>query len=318
MERLESNTMKGLLFKKSLESLMTLLCVATFVFLLMHLAPGSPFIDDHFMSDEMMTCMRKHYGLDKPFIIQYALFLKGIVTANLGPSLSFEGLTVMQIISQAFPVSLKLGSLSFLFSLTLGFSLSVFIVFSKSFFSKKLSKVLNTTCLAMPSFIAASVLQYVFAMKLNLLPVTGHYSLKHLILPALSLSLIPAGVIARLLKTKLQEVLKEPYTLSAKSKGLPPVRLFVFHLLPGALFPTLSYLGPLAATLLTGSFACEKVFALPGLGSWFVISLNARDYPLIAGLTLFYTCFVLGFSFIVDLLFAKFDPKVKREVYEKD
>lgn len=310
--------MKGLFFKKAFESFMTLLCVASFVFILMHMAPGSPFVDEHFMSDDALSCLKKHYGLDKPLIIQYFIFLKGLFTANLGPSLSFDGLSVSQIIRQAFPVSLKLGSLSFLMSVTLGFSLSIYLVFSKSGLSKKLSSFLNTSCLALPSFIAASVLQYVFAMKLNLLPVTGHYSLKHLILPALSLSFIPAGVIARLLKTKLLEVLKEPYTLSAKSKGLSTSRLFFFHLLPGALFPTLSYLGPLAATLLTGSFACEKVFALPGLGSWFVISLNARDYPLIAGLTIFYTCFVLGFSFFVDLLFAKFDPKVKKEVYETD
>lgn len=310
--------MKSLIFKKTFESSLTLFFVATFVFLLMHFAPGSPFLDEHFVNNETLSCLKKHYGLDKPFIIQYLLFLKGIATANLGPSLSFEDLNVTTIIKQAFPVSLKLGSLSLIISVLLGFFLSVFLVFSKSFFSKKLARFFNTTCLALPSFIAASILQYVFAMKLNLLPVTGHYSIKHLILPSISLSLIPAGVIARLLKTKLLEVLKEPYILSAKAKGLSPTRLFIFHLLPGAIFPTLSYLGPLAATLLTGSFACEKIFALPGLGSWFVLSLNARDYPLIAGLTLFYTCFVLGFSFIVDLLFARFDPKIKKQSYEQD
>lgn len=309
--------MKSFILKKSFEAGLTLILVATFVFILMHLAPGSPFADEH-LSEEILSAMKQHYGLDKPLMIQYFLFLKGLLTANLGPSFSFENLSVTKIIKQAFPVSLKLGLLSFFFSLILGFSLSIFIVFSKSSLSQKVSKFLNTTCLAMPSFIAASILQYIFAMKFNLLPVTGHYSFKHLLLPSISLSLIPAGIIARLLKTKLQEVLKEPYTLSAKSKGLSPTRLFVFHLLPGALFPTLSYLGPLAATLLTGSFACEKVFALPGLGSWFVISLNARDYPLIAGLTLFYTCFVLGFSFCIDLLFAKFDPKVKQEVYDQE
>lgn len=308
--------MKGIFLKKLIESLITLFFVASFVFVLMHTAPGSPFVDEHFMSEETILCLKNHYGLNKPILIQYLLFLKGIITFDLGPSLSFEGLTVINIIKDAFPVSLKLGSLSFFISVLMGFSLGTYLVFSKSWLSKKLSRFINTSFLAMPSFIAATVLQYVFAMKFNLFPVTGHYSLKHLILPSLSLSLIPAGVIARLLKTKLIEVLKEPYTLSAKSKGLSPSRLFIFHLLPGAIFPTLSYLGPLAATLLTGSFACEKVFALPGLGSWFVISLNARDYPLIAGLTLFYTCFVVVFSFSVDMLFAKFDPKIKKDVYE--
>lgn len=310
--------MRSLFVKKVFESLITLFCVASFVFILMHQAPGSPFDEEHFLSEDVIGAFNKQYGLDKPFFIQYLIFLKGVITFDLGPSLSFEGLKVAKIIQESFPVSLKLGALSFCTSVILGFALSVFLVFSKSTFSKRLSNFLNTSFLAMPSFIAATFLQYVFAMKLDLLPVSGHYSFKHLILPSLSLSLIPAGVIARLLKTKLQEVLKLPYTLSAKSKGLSPTRLFFFHLLPGAIFPTLSYLGPLAATLLTGSFACEKVFALPGLGSWFVLSLNARDYPVIAGLTLFYTLFVLAFSFLVDMLYAQFDPKLKQDVYEVD
>jgi oligopeptide transport system permease protein len=193
----------------------------------------------------------------------------------------------------------------------MGFCLSVCLVFGKNRYIKKIACFTNSAYLALPSFVACVLLQYVFAIKLDLFPISGFYEFRHLILPALSLSLIPAGVIARLLKTKLEEVLKLPYTLSAKSKGIGPVRLFIFHLLPGAILPTLSYLGPLAATLITGSFACEKVFAIPGLGSWFVMSLNARDYPLIAGLTLFYTVFVVGFSLCVDLLMGFIDPKLK-------
>jgi oligopeptide transport system permease protein len=308
--------MRQFLVKKITEALITLFLVATLIFALMHLAPGNPFIDEHVMSHEAISTLKAHYGLDNSLPHQYIRFLKGIVIGDFGPSLSIEGVRVSMLISQGFPLSLKLGSLAFFFSLIFGFFLSLSLVFSTSPVSRKITRVLNTSCLAMPSFIAAVLLQYVLAIKLDLFPASGSYSMRHLILPALSLSLIPAGIIARLLKTKLEEVLELPYTLSAKSKGLGPIRLFFFHLLPGALLPTLSYLGPLAATLVTGSFAAEKVFALPGLGSWFVMSLSARDYPLIAGLTLFYTLFVVGFSFLVDMLYALFDPKLKGEFYE--
>ena len=303
--------MKGYLAKKILEGLFTLFIVASVIFFLMHLAPGNPFMDEHSYQSESIEILKAHYGLDKPIWLQYLKFLKTLLFGDLGPSMSYENVNVSLIIKQAFPVSLKLGTLSFFLSILMGFCLSVCLVFGKNRYIKKIAWFTNSAYLALPSFVACVLLQYVFAIKLDLFPISGFYEFRHLILPALSLSLIPAGVIARLLKTKLEEVLKLPYTLSAKSKGIGPVRLFIFHLLPGAILPTLSYLGPLAATLITGSFACEKVFAIPGLGSWFVMSLNARDYPLIAGLTLFYTAFVAGFSLCADLLMGFIDPKLK-------
>ena len=302
--------------KKFLEASLTLFLVASLVFILMHLAPGSPFIDEHLINSENLARIKNHYGLDLPLPIQYLKYLFGILKGDFGPSLTIEGVYVSTIIKQAFPLSLKLGSLAFSFSLLLGFLLSLILVFSPLKYIKKGAWLLNVSLLALPSFIASVLLQYVFAIKLDLFPPSGSEGLEYLILPALSLSLIPSGIIARLFKSKLEEVLALPYTLSAKSKGLSFSRLLFFHLMPGALLPTLSYLGPLAATLITGSFAAEKVFAIHGLGSWFVMSLNARDYPLIAGLTLFYTLFVLGFSFIVDVLYAMLDPKLKGELYE--
>lgn len=306
--------MKQYLAKKLKEALVTFFVVASCVFFLMHFAPGSPFADERILSDEAAKALNAHYGLDKPLMLQYIRYLKGLCIGDLGPSLSIEGLKVFHIIKQAFPISLKLGSLAFVLSITLGLSVALGSIFLKSKSLTKASKATNLMFLAMPSFIASVLLQYVFSIVMPLFPATGYNSFSHFILPALSLSLIPAGVIAKLLKTKLQDVLCQPYILSAKAKGLSFFRILIFHIFPGALLPLLAYLGPLAATLITGSFAAEKVFALPGLGSWFVMSLNARDYPLIAGLTLFYTFFVLSFSFLVDLIYCLLDPKIKQEL----
>jgi oligopeptide transport system permease protein len=299
------------LAKKFLEALVTLFFVASFVFLLMHFAPGSPFLDEHFLQGDNFQLLETYYGLNLPLYEQYVHFIFGILKGDFGPSLSYEGVSVSCIIKNAFPLSLKLGSLAFFMTIFFGLSASFLLALSHNPILKKIISFLNTSALALPSFVACVLLQYLFAIKLDLFPVSGAASWYHLILPAISLSIIPSGIITRLLVNKLKEVLAMPYTLSAKSKGLSPFRLFVFHLIPGAILPTLSYLGPLAATLITGSFACEKVFALPGLGSWFVISLNSRDYPLIAGLTLFYSIFVIAFSFIVDAASSLFDPKLK-------
>jgi len=295
-------------------TLLTLWTVATLLFILMRLAPGNPFLDEHLLTEESLEAMQRHHGLDKPLAIQYLVYLKKLLLCDLGPSLHFDGIKVSTLIAQAFPYSLTLGSLAFFFAVFLGFFLSLFLVFSKSRLALRVAKMLNTSFLSTPSFIASALLQYLLAILWPIFPSTGGDSLFHLILPALSLALVPSGVIARLLKTKLEEGLDMPYTLSAKAKGISSFRLIVCHLLPGAILPTLAYLGPLAATFITGSFAVEKVFAIPGLGSWFVVSLFNRDYPMIAGLTLFYTFFVLGFSLIVDLLYMWLDPKLKTEL----
>jgi ABC-type dipeptide/oligopeptide/nickel transport system permease component len=300
--------------KKFQQGALTFLAVATLVFFMTHLSPGSPFIDEHLLHDETLEIFKNHFGLNKPLFTQYLLFLKGIFSFNLGPSLVSEQTLVMDIIKQAFPVSLSLGALAFIFALIIGFSISILRVFVLNKFLKSSLKTISISLISLPSFIASVFLQFIFAICFKLFPSTGYGSFYHLILPALSLSLVPAGVISRLFKSKLEDVLLEPYVLSAKAKGIGFFRLLIFHLMPGALLPTLSYLGPLAATLITGSFACEKVFAIPGLGSFFVSSLASRDYPLIAGLTLFYTFFVIAFSFLTDFLYASLDPKLKKEL----
>jgi oligopeptide transport system permease protein len=304
--------MQKLIVYRTAQGLLTLFFIATCVFWLMHSAPGSPFLDEHAFNSDVIARFKTHYGLDLPIYQQYFIYLSKLLKGQCGPSLTMEGVNVSLIIKEAFPISFILGLLSFCFTLTSSLFLSLCIVLSPSKILKLVGTFLTSSCLALPSFVASALLQYLVAIKLHLLPLTGAYSLKHLILPALSLSLIPIGIMTKLLVSKLKEVQAMPYTLSAKTKGLAPFRFFIFHLLPGAVLPTLSYLGPLAATLMTGSFACEKVFALPGLGSWFVMSLNARDYPLIAGLTLFYSLFVIGFSLLVDLVSGFFDPKLKK------
>ncbi len=300
------------LMKKGAILLASLFIVTSMTFFLMHAIPGDPFVQDKAIPEEILKALQKHYGLDQPIIVQFGKYLKGIVTGDLGPSFKYQGRTVNQIISEGFPVSFYLGMEALLLSLAGGITLGSIAAMNHQRWKDQAAMVVAVIGISVPSFILATYLQYLFAMKLDLLPVARWGSFSQSIMPAVSLAALPMAFIARLTRANMVEVLNQDYIQTAKAKGLNGIQILFTHVMRNALLPIVTYLGPLTAGILTGSFAIEKIFGIPGLGQWFVMSITNRDYTVIMGTTLFYSTILLLCIFIVDILYYLIDPRIKK------
>jgi oligopeptide transport system permease protein len=301
------------LAKKGAILLLSLFVVTTLTFFLMHAIPGDPFIQDRAIPEEILKALHKHYGLDQPLLVQFGKYLKGILSWELGPSFKYQGRTVNEIISDGFPVSLCLGMEALVIAVIGGVTLGSLASFKHLRWQDQLAMVIAVIGISVPSFILATYLQYVFAMKLDLLPVARWGTFSQSIMPALSLSALPMAFIARLTRANMVEVLQQDYIQTAKSKGLNSLQILFKHVMRNALLPVVTYLGPLTAAVLTGSFAIEKIFGIPGLGQWFVMSITNRDYTVIMGTTIFYSALLLLCIFIVDILYCLIDPRIKQK-----
>lgn len=299
------------LIKKAGILFISLFIVTTLTFFLMHAIPGDPFVQERAMPEEILKAMRKHYGLDQPLYIQYGKYLKGILSFELGPSFKYEGRTVNEIIADGFPVSLYLGFEALCIAVFGGITLGSIAALNHLKWQDHLTMIVAVIGISVPSFILASFLQYFLAMKLDLLPVARWGSFSQTIMPAISLSALPMAFIARLTRANMVEVMQQDYIQTAKSKGLNSFQIIFFHVTRNALLPVVTYLGPLAAAVLTGSFAIEKIFGIPGLGQWFVMSITNRDYTVIMGTTIFYSAILMLCVFFVDLLYCFIDPRIQ-------
>lgn len=299
------------LLKKGSILLLSLFVVATLTFFLMHAIPGDPFIQERAIPEEILQAMYKHYGLDQPLIVQYGKYLKGLITFDLGPSFKYQGRTVNDIIREGFPVSLALGMEALFFSVIAGIALGALASFKHLRWQDHLTMVIAVLGISVPSFILATFLQYLFAMKLDLFPVARWGTFSQTVLPALSLAALPMAFIARLTRANMIEVMQQDYIQTAKSKGLNSFQILWHHVLRNALLPVITYLGPLTAAVLTGSFAVEKIFGIPGLGQWFVMCITNRDYTVIMGTTVFYSALLMLAVFLVDIFYCLLDPRIK-------
>ncbi len=295
---------------KFLFLILSLFLVASLTFFLMHLAPGDPFLQEQAVPKEVMQSMYAHYGLDKPLHIQYLKYLKGLFTWDLGPSFKFEGRSVNSIIYEGFSVSALLGLEAILIALPLGIFIGVVAALKRSLWPDRLCMLVAVVGISVPSFIKATLLQYFFAMKLDLFPVARWESFSHSILPAFALAALPTAFLARLTRNGMIEVFQQDYIITAKSKGLSTTQIILKHGLKNGLLPVMSYLGPLISGILTGSFIIEKIFGIPGLGGWLVNSVNNRDYTVIAGVTIFYSAILMVSVFIVDVCYTILDPRI--------
>ncbi|HPE85359.1 MAG TPA: ABC transporter permease, partial [Chlamydiales bacterium] len=237
--------------------------------------------------------------------------LKGIVTCDLGPSFKYEGRTVGEIIFEGFPVSCCLGLEAIFLAFSGGVLLGSIAAAKRGKYPDQLAMLIAVIGISVPNFILASFLQYIFAMKLNLLPVARWGSFAQTILPAIALAAIPMAFVARLTRTNMVEVLEQDYILTARSKGLSMFQVIRRHVFRNSILPVITYLGPLSANVLTGSFVIEKIFGIPGLGNWFVLSITNRDYTVIIGITIFYSALLLIAVFIVDILSAILDTRIQ-------
>ncbi len=291
--------------------LLSLFIVITLTFVLMHSIPGDPFVQDKAIPEEILKALHKHYGLDQPLIVQYGKYLNGILHFDLGPSFKYQGRQVNEIIAQGFPVSLCLGIEALFLAMAGGIICGTIASFNHQRWQDYVMMVIAVMGISVPSFILASFLQYLLAMKLDMLPVARWGTFSQSIMPALSLAALPMAFIARLARANMVEIIQMDFIQTARAKGLSALSVALRHVLKNALFPVITYLGPLSAAVFTGSFAIEKIFGIPGLGQWFVTSITNRDYTMIMGTTIFYSALLMLCIFIVDFLYCLLDPRIK-------
>ncbi len=296
---------------KFLNLLLTLFLVITLTFVLMKSIPGDPFMQEQAIPEEILDSLHAHYGLDKPLHIQYFKYLKGIVTWDLGPSFKYEGRTINDIIREGFPISAILGLFSLSLSLFCGILCGSIAALYRGKWQDRAAMIVAVLGMSVPSFIMATLCQYIFGMKLAILPIARWGTFSHMILPAIALSAFPMAFIARLTRSSMVEVLEKEYILTARAKGLSTFAIWKNHILKNSLLPIVSYVGTLFANVITGSFVVERIFGIPGLGAWFVNSIINRDYTIILGLTVFYSSLLMLTMFLVDFLYYFIDPRIK-------
>ncbi|KYH36001.1 oligopeptide transport system permease protein OppB [Clostridium tepidiprofundi DSM 19306] len=301
------------ILKRLVASIVTLFIVVTATFFLMHQMPGGPFDSDKPLPPKIKANMEKKYGLDKPIGQQYALYMKGILHGDLGDSMKYEGMTVNYVIGYSFKASAKLGAACVVFALLFGLFLGINAALNQGKWPDGVNMVLSTIGVVVPSFVLATFLIYVFAVKLHIFNAIGFSSPKDYVLPVISLAGFPLATIARLSRSSMLDVIRQDYIRTAKAKGLSRNMIIYKHALRNALIPVVTYLGPLIAAILTGSFIVESLFGIPGLGREFVTSISNRDFPTILGVTVFYSAFLVLCNLIVDILYVYIDPRIKLE-----
>lgn len=289
----------------------TIFAVATITFFLMNMVPGGPFLSEKAISPKAQAALEAKYGLDKPLIEQYKTYLTDALHGDFGDSLKQRGRTVMDIITSKFPVSARVGGIAVAVALLLGIPLGCVAALNRGKFLDNLVSVFTTCGIAVPSFVVCTVLMYGMGVYLKLLPTFGLTSWKHYILPVISLSLYPTSYIMRLMRSSMLDVLGQDYMRTARAKGLAQFKRISKHALRNAVLPVVTYLGPMMAYTLTGSFIVEKIFTIPGLGSEFVGSITNRDYTVIMGTTIFLATLLILLNVLVDIVYKLVDPRIK-------
>ncbi|SHE33651.1 ABC transporter permease [Desulforamulus putei] len=285
--------------------------IITITFVIMHAVPGGPFASEKKLPDAIKKNLEERYHLNDPLWKQYIDYFSNLLQGDLGPSFIYEHQTVNSIIKTCFPVSATLGSLAIFFSLMVGLSAGIMAALKQNRWVDYLTMFLATLCFSVPSFILSGILMYAFAYQLGWLPAAMWGTWQQAVLPTIALSAFPTAFIARLMRSSMLEVLRQDYLRTARAKGLSETTVVLRHAVRNAILPVVTYMGPMVATILTGSFVVESIFAIPGLGRWFVLSVINRDYTVILGVTVFYSVLLMLMNLLVDLAYTLIDPRIK-------
>ncbi len=292
-------------------SLVTLWAVVTLVFFLVRVAPGGPFDGERRLPPEVEANLRAAYHLDEPLLDQYARYVAMLARGDFGPSFRSKDFTVNELIARGLPVSLAVGGLALALAAGLGIAAGTVAGLRRDRGWDRGLTLAATAGLALPPIVVAPLLVLVFAVTLRWLPAGGFTSPAHVVLPAVALALPYLAAFTRLTRGSVAQALTAPHVRTARAKGLPAHRIVVRHLLPAALMPVVSFLGPAAAALLAGSMVIEEVFSLPGLGRYFVQGALNRDYTLVMGTVVVYATLILVFNLAVDLVYTRLDPRIR-------
>lgn len=289
--------------------------IVTAVFFMVRFVPGGPFDRERPVSAETQKALNAYYGLDKPLVAQYGTFLKNLAKGELGPSYKYNGWSVNELIAQKAMVSLQLGAVALLIALIIGVCLGFgAAAFDKTKIGAMLSG-LSLTGICLPAFVLGPILILIFSIKLNYFNAMGWESFPaDIFLPAFTLALFYAAWIARLGRNCAIEEKNRPYVVTARAKGVSETRIYFVHIFRNAIQPVVSYIGPAAAGLMTGSFVVETIFQIPGLGRFFISSALDNDYTMIMGCVMLYAGFIIVFNLLADLLLAAINPRIAKEL----
>ena len=303
--------MISLLLKRLFHGLIVLWVVATLTFLLLRLAPGGPFDSERKLPPEVIANLEAKYHLDEPIWQQYLRYLSGIAQGDFGPSYKYLDRGMTQIIADTLPTSASLGGLAALFALSVSFPTGLLAAYHRNSSIDRFCMFVATLGISLPNFILGALLIWAVALQLGWLQAARWDQWSSAILPMITLGAAPAAYLAALLRSTLIDTFGEDFIRTARANGLKESTVVVKHALCHSLIPVLTVMGPLAATLLTGSFVVEFVFAIPGMGRFFITAVTDRDYPLIMGVTLVYTAILVAANFLVDVLYGCVDPRIR-------
>jgi oligopeptide transport system permease protein len=292
---------------------LVVLVVSTITFFLLRALPGGPFDIEKKIPPQIRKNIEEKYRLDQPLWKQYAKYLEDLVHGDFGPSYKYIDRTVGDIIQKTLPVSLKLGIVALLVSITIGTTIGVISAVRSGGILDLFIASFATALVSVPSFVIGAGLIYLLSVKLGWFPAALWGRPEHMVLPALTLASGPAAYLARLTRGSMLEVYGNPFVRTARAKGLSETKIVIKHILRNALIPIVTVLGPIAAYLVTGSFVVEYIFAIPGMGRFFVFAVSNRDYPLIMGITIVYTVILVIANLIVDIFYVVLDPRIKFE-----
>ena len=298
------------IIKRVAMGVLSIFIVATLTFFLMNLVPGGPFVAEKSISKEAQAALEAKYGLDKPLLERYATYMTDFVKGDMGLSLRQRGRTVSDIIFSKFPVSAKLAGFAVAVAVLVGIPLGCLSAYNRGKLGDNIIIVFATCGIAIPSFRSSVILLYTFGSKLNILPTVGLNTMSSYIMPVTALAIYPTAYITRLMRSSLLDVMGQDYIRTAKAKGLSNFKILFKHALRNAVLPVVTYVGPMLASLMTGSFVVEKIFTVPGLGRDFVSAINQRDYTLIMGTTIVLATLIITANVIVDILYKIIDPRI--------
>ena len=297
--------------KRLLMAGVTLWVIITMTFVLMHAIPGNPFADEKRIQPEIMANLNAKYGLDKPLIEQYGIYMSNLVRGDFGVSLKYQNRTVNSLIAQGFPVSMTLGAAACLIGIGIGILFGIIAGINRGRLPDYAVIILSILGVSVPSFVFASIFQYIFGAKLQWAPVAGWGAPVFLILPTLALGLRMIAYIARMMRTSMLDVLSQDYIKTARAKGLTEGQVIRRHTIRNAITPIITVAGVMVAGTLVGSFVIENIFNIPGMGKYLVNAVKDSDYTVILGMTAFYAMILVAVTFVVDILYVIVDPRVK-------
>jgi ABC-type dipeptide/oligopeptide/nickel transport system permease component len=301
------------IIRRLLWAIPTILVISLISFFLMHAVPGGPFSgsDLKHLTPEVIANLNKYYHLDEPIWKQYLDYLGSALRGDLGPSYAERGRSVNDIIAQHLPVSALLGLCALAVAMMIGIPLGILSALKQNTVTDYLGMFIAISGVSVPEMTLGPLLIWVFALRLKILPVAMWGSPAQIILPAITLGFGSAAILARLTRASMLQVIREDYIRTARAKGLTERRVTIHHALRNALIPVITVIGPLFAALMTGSMVVEQVFAIPGMGKFFVFSVLGRNYPVIMGTVLLYAVFLIFANLVVDVMYAWLDPRIR-------